>query len=402
MNGTRKSGYAHEIADVIKTDKLLALAEQLPVGLMIFKKGKIALANKAARKILVLPQLPVAEMAADEWLSAFRREDRAALARIIQDASYHTLPIRIPSRKGADRWVELVGKNIRPEALQMVTVIDVSEKVKAEQEAKARQWQLAQLEKLASLGTLVAGLAHEVNNPSLAIALNAGLIKDIWESLLPVLDRHFHGRQDCLVGGMEYADLRREMPRLIQGIGHAADVIGGVVSGLKGFTRIEERPRMESVNLNLVVKAAVTLMSAYIAKTSRRFRLRLADGLPPVKGHFQGLEQVVINLIQNACQALTSPDQAVTVSTSFDVEAGNVVLSMADEGRGIEADDLGRLTAPFFTTKRDQGGTGLGLYISQSIVESHGGGLKFASRPSKGTTVILTLPAAAAPLEAVS
>ncbi len=398
----KKTGYVREVADVIKADMLLALTEQSPVGLMIFQKGKIALANKAARKILALPQLPVAEMAADEWLSAFRREDRAALARLIQEASYHTLPILIPTKKGADRWVELAGKTIRPEALQMVTVIDVSEKVKAEQGAKARQRQLAQLEKLASLGTLVAGLAHEVNNPSLAIALNAGLIKDIWESLLPVLDRHFHGRRDCLVGGMEYADLRREMPRLLEGIGHAADVIGGVVSGLKGFTRIEERPRMESVNLNLVVKAAVTLMSAYIGKTSRRFRLRLEDGLPPVKGHFQGLEQVVINLIQNACQALTSPDQAVSLSTSFDAETDSVNLTLVDEGRGIDAEDLSRLTEPFFTTKRDQGGTGLGLYISQSIVESHGGSLRFASRPPKGTTVVLTLPAAASPLEAVS
>jgi PAS domain S-box-containing protein len=393
--GVKKIRQTRHIAEVKKKDLFRVVAQQSPLGLMILEyKGRMVYANKAARRILDLPPRPASRMPADQWLSAFQPKDRAILERIIREVSFRTRPIHVAARAGAEGWIELIGKTIRSGTRQMVTMIDVSERVKAEQGAKARQWQLAQLEKLASLGTLAAGLAHEVNNPSLTIALNTGLIKDMWDSLLPLLERHFHGRRDCLVGGIEYADLLREMPRLIQGIGHAADVIGGVVSGLKGFTRIEERPTMESVNLNLVVKAAVTLMSAYIGKTSTRFRLRLAEDVPPVKGHFQGLEQVVINLLQNACQALTSPDQAVTVFTSFDGTARTVNLSLTDEGRGIDPNDLHRLTDPFFTTKRDIGGTGLGLYISQSIVESHGGSLSFSSRPAKGTTVVLSLPAA--------
>ena len=121
---------------------------------------------------------------------------------------------------------------------------------------------------------------------------------------------------------------------------------------------------------------------------------------PPVRGSFQRLEQVILNLIQNACQAL--PDRTRGLFIATETEAGGGVRpSIRDEGAGIRAADLPRVREPFFTTKADSGGIGLGLSISSRIVEEHRGSMQFSSEPGSGTTVTLHLPSAARP-EAVA
>ena len=100
-----------------------------------------------------------------------------------------------------------------------------------------------------------------------------------------------------------------------------------------------------------------------------------------------------MNLVLNACQALPDPDRALRVSTRSDAARGLVVLEVADDGTGIRPEDLPRLTDPFFTTKRDSGGTGLGLSVSSGIVKEHGGTLEFNSTSGSGTTAVLSLPA---------
>ena len=114
-----------------------------------------------------------------------------------------------------------------------------------------------------------------------------------------------------------------------------------------------------------------------------------------MRGNAQRIEQVVVNLLLNACEALPDPERAVRVATEHDRDAGVVRIAVRDEGVGIPPEHLARLTDPFFTTKRDQGGTGLGLSVSAAIVKEHGGTLEFRSPPGAGTTVVLSLPTAA-------
>ena len=116
--------------------------------------------------------------------------------------------------------------------------------------------------------------------------------------------------------------------------------------------------------------------------------------MPTVRAHFQRLEQVAVNLIQNACQALTDPEQGIHVSTHFDVESALVHLVVADEGRGMSAELLERIKDPFFTTKHDIGGIGLGVSISESIVAEYGGRLDYSSAPGSGTVATVVLSAA--------
>jgi signal transduction histidine kinase len=116
------------------------------------------------------------------------------------------------------------------------------------------------------------------------------------------------------------------------------------------------------------------------------------QGLPGVRGNAQRIEQVIVNLVLNACQALPDPSRAIRASTRFDPDRSAVLFAVEDEGIGIPPENLPRLTDPFFTTKRDSGGTGLGLSVSASIVKEHGGTLEFRSEPGQGATVTLALP----------
>jgi len=111
-----------------------------------------------------------------------------------------------------------------------------------------------------------------------------------------------------------------------------------------------------------------------------------------VQGSFQRLEQVIINLIQNACQALADKTQGVLIATMLADTGEHVVIRVQDEGAGISPEDLARIREPFFTTKQESGGLGLGLSISARIVEEHGGTMRFTSRPGAGTTVEISLP----------
>lgn len=152
---------------------------------------------------------------------------------------------------------------------------------------------------------------------------------------------------------------------------------------------------VENVDFNTVVQAAVRLVDSSIRSSTTKFTAEYAPCLPPILGNAQRIEQVVVNLILNACQALPDMEHGVHLTTSYDQTEGAVVFTLADEGSGIAPEHLSRLTDPFFTTRRESGGTGLGLSVSATIVKEHNGTLEFTSTPGSGTTVTLTLTGAA-------
>ena len=129
-----------------------------------------------------------------------------------------------------------------------------------------------------------------------------------------------------------------------------------------------------------------------IQKYTDTCNLEVPDGLPPVRGNSQQLEQVFINILLNALQALPDRTRSVHISAGFDADDDAVWISFRDNGSGISEQDLGRLMEPFFTTRTDVGGTGLGLSISRCIVDKHGGSMGFASTLGGGTTVTVRIP----------
>ena len=147
-----------------------------------------------------------------------------------------------------------------------------------------------------------------------------------------------------------------------------------------------------AVDLNLLMKIAVTIAHNFIVRSTRNFSVVYAKNIPLIKGNFQQLEQVVVNLLQNSCQALPNKEKGIFITTSYNADKQSVEIRIRDEGIGIPPEKLSQIKDPFFTTKRNSGGTGLGLSISSTIVKDHLGTLSFSSELGKGTTALINLP----------
>ncbi len=300
------------------------------------------------------------------------------------------------AKDGTKKFVELSVSLMRDSAGQPVgfrgVARDISERKKAEEQAKLHQQQLMQASKMVALGTLVSGVAHEVNNPNNFIMLNSPILKEAWDNALPILQKYYEENGDFIIGGMNYSEMRVNIPTLFSGISDGAKRIKQIVDDLKNYVRDNTADLTQSVDINEVLKSAVSLLSNMIKKSTNHFSIEYGRDLPLLKGNFQRLEQVMINLVQNACQALPDAQKGIFITIQFDRKASTIVINVRDEGMGIPPETLLNITDPFFTTKHDSGGVGLGLSISSKIVEEHGGTLNFKSEIGAGTTAEITLP----------
>ncbi|MGD2271637.1 MAG: PAS domain S-box protein [Desulfobacterales bacterium] len=267
---------------------------------------------------------------------------------------------------------------------------DVTERKRAEEWAKIHQQQLMRADKMVALGMMVSGVAHEINNPNNFIMLNAPILSEAWKDAMPILERYYQENGDFVLGGMKYSEMRHKYPEMFSGITDGASRIKQIVDDLKKYTMEEEIDLTQSIDINAVMKSAISLVSNMIKKSTHNFSIDYGKNLPLVKGNFQRLEQVVINLLQNACQALPSTEKGIFVSTAFDPKTANLVIRVRDEGAGIAPDALPHITDPLFTTK--PGGVGLGLSISSRIIEEHGGSMHFTSEINNDTTAEIILP----------
>lgn len=148
----------------------------------------------------------------------------------------------------------------------------------------------------------------------------------------------------------------------------------------------------KQVDVNQVVKKSLDLTGSILKKATQHLSCELEEDLPKIPGNSQKLQQVIINLLVNACQALENPEQAIHVKTSKAKGTHFIAIEVTDTGPGVSKENLRKLKDPFFTTKRDNGGTGLGLSISEKIVYDHMGIMEFISDTGKGLTVKILLP----------
>jgi signal transduction histidine kinase len=269
---------------------------------------------------------------------------------------------------------------------------EIAERTHAEEELLLNQQQLVQADKMAALGVLVSGVAHEINNPTGLILLEVPTLKRAHGDISKVLERYYRENGDFSCGGLPYSRMRDEIPRCLEKLQDAGKRIKRIVDDLKDFARQGDTACNEIVDLNNVAQAAVRLVEPTIRKSTRCFSSEYGEHLPNIRCNAQRIEQVLVNLILNACQALPDSGRCIQLTTSHDPGLGTVSFRLRDEGSGISPEHLARLTDPFFTTKREMGGTGLGLSVSAGIVKEHGGTMLFDSIPGRETTVTLTLP----------
>jgi two-component system NtrC family sensor kinase len=229
------------------------------------------------------------------------------------------------------------------------------------------QRQLAQADKLASVGRLAAGVAHEINNPLTGVLSYASLLRKRMEG-----DAAACEDLDVIV---------RETVRC-----------RGIIRGLLDFAR-PTPPARKPMDLNEVVRRAVSVVMTQLSLNQVDLSLDLAAELPMVHADANQIQQVAVNLLLNAGDAIGDGGGTIRVTTRTRTE-DSVELLVQDNGRGIPPEDLPRIFEPFYTTKGNHG-TGLGLAVSWGIVEAHGGALEVRSDPGQGTCFTLRIPTSA-------
>lgn len=264
----------------------------------------------------------------------------------------------------------------------------------AHEDLKRTQSQLLHAEKMVSLGRLVAGVAHELNNPISFVLGNVLALKRYAGRLESYLQA-VHGpdadpaAQARLRQSLRIDRILDDMPHLIDGMIEGAERTRDIVDALKRFSAVDKMTP-ERVSLNEVIERSVRWV---VQSAGSRFAV---DACLPDALHCSGssgqLQQVVMNLVQNACDA-TAGQADARLRIAGECRGGQIVLRFADNGPGISPENLSRLFEPFFTTKPVGQGTGLGLSISYSIVERHGGKLRAGNQPQGGAEFVLVLPA---------
>lgn len=324
-------------------------------------------------------------------------EEQALVATHLSACDAHKkeaaeLQFRIITRSGETRWIHHVCRAVFSPTGEWRgrrgSNRDITETKHAEVQERQRREELMRAEKMIAVGTLLAGIAHEISNPNQFMMLGAPSLSRMFADLQPILDAHYEHEGDFNVGGSSYADMREEIPELLRGMLEGSRRIRTIVSSLKGFTKPAETGAATAVDLNATIRDAMPLLENLIKNATDAFTLQLAPDLPHVLGHSQTLAQVIVSLVQNACQALPERRCAVTVLTAFDPLRHQVRLEVIDQGCGIPPGLVKHIIEPFFTTHRDGGGTGLGLYVVSQIVAAYEGRLEFEPGPGGvGTTV---------------
>jgi signal transduction histidine kinase len=307
-----------------------------------------------------------------------------------------TLSYRIRRMDGDYIWLETVGRAIRDHSTGTLEIQcasrDVTERIEAQARDREHEKQLYQASRLSTLGALMSAVGHEVNNPNNFIRLNSQNLMALWTDMRPALDSLAEQRPDLTLQGIPYETARGMIGSLLQGVIEGSRRIEKMLADLRDFVRGDEGVLDQEVNLNAVIKSALAIIGDVVRRSTHRFSVLEGSGLSRVRGNYYQLEQVVINLVNNACQALESAEKSVRVETRNEAD-GRVALVVRDEGVGIPAENLERLADPFFTTKRERGGSGLGLAVTSRIVRNHGGTIGYASELGAGTTVTILLPA---------
>ncbi len=373
-------GIAEDVTDRVRAEQALrrsfesvrALIENAPDAIAVRRGDRFVLVNSSLVRML-------GYSSADELLTTpvpttLHPDDRPLTLqpRSEADATAPTREVRLMRKDGATVLAEIASLPVHYEDEPAVLLFarDVTE-------CRRLEATLAQAERMASIGTLAAGVAHEINNPLAYVMGNLELLE---RQLVVRTAEEGHDGASC-----------EPLLEMLREARDGCERVRSIVRDLRIFSR-SEPARRSPVNLQRVIEAAVNV--AHVTIGARAQLVRELEEVPPVLGDEPRLGQVVLNLLLNAAQAIPegAPDRhAIHVGTR--ARGANVELFVRDDGEGIPPQLIGRLFEPFFTTKPVGVGTGLGLSICRGIVQTHGGTIQVESEVGRGTTFRVLLPA---------
>ena len=305
---------------------------------------------------------------------------------------------KIPSAVLSGQHVTFEQKStVDPDRFEQIVIYPLREK-KVEQgaaivrisditEAKLMQRQLLQSEKMASLGFLVSGVVHEINNPNHFITFNIPMLRDYLKELIPIVDDYGKEYQDFELFGMPYPEFRKDIFELLDQVEHASSRIKAIVSDLSQFARRKEKDEPRLVDMKGVLEKGVAICRGKIEGMVKFFEVNIPEDLPSIWTDPEAIEQVLINLLINAAQAADKEDSRVRVSVALgNTWRDHLIIEVIDNGCGMDEETTKKVFDPFFTTKAPGAGTGLGLYVCHNLIEGLGGRIEVESAPGEGST----------------
>ncbi len=413
-----------------------SLADSVPLLIWIGDDaGRRVFFNSAWQRLTGLtPQ----ELASDRWQECIHPDDRAdylaALKVAGRDHAAFTHEFRVRRDDGSYRWFlestvlrpaqgrrysGLIGSGLditerkaaeqvlldsraqleKEVALRTAQLTEANTRLQREKEEQLQlnrklsdtQAQLLQSEKMASVGQLAAGVAHEINNPIGFVTSNLHTLHDYVESLLQVVDAYDQlGRDTDEITGLkqkvDYAFLRDDIGKLLLESEDGVERVKHIVQDLKDFSHVDQA-EWKPADLNSGLESTLNIVHNELKY--KAVVVRDLHPLPLIECLPQQLNQVFVNLLVNAAHAI---DQQGTITVRTQAVADGVSIEISDTGHGIAPEHLGRIFDPFFTTKPVGHGTGLGLSIAYGIVTKHGGRIEVTSAVGKGSTFRIVLP----------
>ncbi len=348
-----------EASQAAETHKFQAIIDSMPAGIFLLDaRGRARLLNPAARELLASTGTPAG--------TSLRSLGGIDLMPLVAEAVRHGTPLLPREVEDGDRVFRLSLTRVRGGGGESSDVLLVAEDVT---EQRRVQDQLMQSEKLSSLGEMISGVAHELNNPLATVMAYAQLLTE--------------------------ADVPAEVRRMLKTVNSESVRCQKIVQSLLTFAR-RHTPESRRVEIEPLLRETVELVSYSSRSEGVVIDLHIGAELPVVLADPHQLQQAFLNILNNACQAMEETAGEKRILATARAETGGLRIDFSDTGPGIPPEVLPRLFDPFFTTKKVGKGTGLGLSLTYGIVREHGGTIEARNEPGRGACFSLFLPAAQA------
>ncbi len=260
-------------------------------------------------------------------------------------------------------------------------------------ERKVFEKRLIQNEKMASLGVLVSSIAHEINNPNAFIKFNIPILKEYINQLIEIIDKYGKTHPQLELFNMTYPEFRKDIFNLVSNIEHGSERIGGFVTNLKEFSRIKYRGKETRIDLISVVEKVVSICRAKVKKMVKSLIVDIPEDFEQINTDPIALEQILINLLINAAQSADKEDSWIRLSVAMGNNwLDHTIIEVTDNGCGIDEKNIDHIYDPFFSTKTQEEGTGLGLFVCHNLITSLGGHIEVETKVGEFSTFRVLIP----------
>lgn len=419
--------YLRDITEQKRTEQLLkesewkfrSLVECSPNGILLIKDNLIQFSNRAASKILGIPNNKLGGKLFSDILQIVPNQEFDIIQRNPLDYSftgelYPNKEYFLKRPDGIKKWIQLYTIEIafQDDIITLANIVDITQ-------IKEAELKMLQSEKMASVGELASGLAHEINNPIGYIMSNLRSLrehvksfKELYSSLNQLIQKNVSSKERELWEKIENLknQLKKEdfefilldMGEIIKDSLHGTEKVSKIIKSVRDFSKIDAR-ELEEININELIDGTLTILKNQL-KESVDVVTDFAEDLPSLTCYPQQISQVFLNLFLNAVQATNekvangkSKEKEkgllkISTKVSDNLKDNKIIITVSDNGNGIAPDILPKIFDPFYTTRDVGQGTGLGLSISYDIIKRHNGEIIVESEINAGTIVTVILP----------